>query len=73
MVLWILVSMLLLATALVLYTVELNRNRRLLHLLEIADKSLNGSDELFKAILQNVHAFILLVNRRLQVVRTIMI
>lgn len=70
MVLWILVSMLLLATALVLYTVELNRNRRLLHLLEIADKSLNGSDELFKAILQNVHAFILLVNRRLQVVRT---
>ena len=62
--------MLLLVTVLVLYIMELNKNRRLLHLLEVADQSLNDSDERFKAILQNVHAFILLVNRRLQVVRT---
>ena len=59
----ILVGMAVLVGVLLLYVFELGRSRRLLLKAGNARKALRGSEELFRSILQNVHAFILLIDR----------
>ena len=55
---------------LLLYVFELGRSRRLLLKAGNARKALRGSEELFRSIMQNVHAFILLIDRDFIVTRT---
>lgn len=62
--------MLVLVGVLVLYVLELGRSRRLLFKAGNAKKALRSSEELFRSIMQNVHAFILLINRDFVVSRT---
>lgn len=62
--------MLVLVGVLVLYVLELGRSRRLLLKAGNAKKALRSSEELFRSIMQNVHAFILLVDRNFIVTRT---
>jgi len=62
--------MIILVGVLLLYVFELGRSRRLLRKAENARKALRGSEELFRSIMQNVHAFILLVNKDFIVTRT---
>ena len=59
----ILVGMAVLVGILLLYVFELGRSRRLLLKAGNARKALRGSEELFRSIMQNVHAFILLIDR----------
>ncbi|MBD8981172.1 MAG: sensor histidine kinase [Bacteroides cellulosilyticus] len=66
----ILTGMLVLVGVLVLYVLELGRSRRLLFKAGNAKKALRSSEELFRSIMQNVHAFILLINRDFVVSRT---
>ena len=66
----ILVGMAVLVGVLLLYVFELGRSRRLLLKAGNARKALRGSEELFRSILQNVHAFILLIDRDFVVTRT---
>lgn len=70
----ILIGMAVLVGVLLLYVFELGRSRRLLLKAGNARKALRSSEELFRSIMQNVHAFILLINRDFVVTRqTIMI
>ena len=66
----ILVGMAVLVGVLLLYVFELGRSRRLLLKAGNARKALRGSEELFRSIMQNVHAFILLIDRDFVVTRT---
>lgn len=66
----ILIGMLVLVGVLVLYVLELGRSRRLLLKAGNAKKALRSSEELFRSIMQNVHAFILLIDRNFIVTRT---
>lgn len=66
----ILTGMLVLVGVLVLYVLELGRSRRLLLKAGNAKKALRSSEELFRSIMQNVHAFILLIDRNFIVSRT---
>ena len=66
----ILVGMAVLVGVLLLYVFELGRSRRLLLKAGNARKALRGSEELFRSIMQNVHAFILLIDRDFIVTRT---
>ena len=66
----ILIGMLVLVGVLVLYVLELGRSRRLLLKAENAKKALRSSEKLFRSIMQNVHAFILLIDRNFVVTRT---
>ena len=66
----ILIGMAVLVGVLLLYVFELGRSRRLLLKAGNARKALRSSEELFRSIMQNVHAFILLINRDFVVIRT---
>ena len=66
----ILIGMVVLVGVLLLYVFELGRSRRLLLKAGNARKALRSSEELFRSIMQNVHAFILLINRDFVVTRT---
>ena len=66
----ILIGMAVLVGVLLLYVFELGRSRRLLLKAGNARKALRSSEELFRSIMQNVHAFILLINRDFVVTRT---
>lgn len=66
----ILIGMLVLVGVLVLYVLELGRSRRLLLKAGNMKNALRGSEKLFRSIMQNVHAFILLIDRDFVVIRT---
>lgn len=66
----IIIGMVVFVGVLLLYIFELGRSRRLLLKAENAKKALRSSERLFRSIMQNVHAFILLIDRDFVVVRT---
>ncbi len=66
----LLIGMLMFAVALVMYVFELRRNGRTLFQLKVTKRSLENTEKLFKAILQNIHAFVLFINKDLEVVQT---
>lgn len=65
-----LIAMVVLVGVLLLFVLELGRSRRLMLKAENAKKALRSSEKLFRSIMQNVHAFILLIDRDFIVVRT---
>ncbi|MCI1646945.1 MAG: ATP-binding protein [Bacteroides sp.] len=65
-----LIGVLLLTGGVALYALQLDKNRKLLCRVEASDKAVMNYETLLKAVLQNIHAFILLVNRNCEVVRT---
>ena len=63
MMIGLLIGMLMFAVALVMYVFELRRNGRTLFQLKVTKRSLENTEKLFKAILQNIHAFVLFINK----------
>lgn len=70
MTIFIVAGMVLLIGMLLLYIFELSRSRQLMLKAENAKKALYSSQRFFRSIMQNVHAFILLIDKDLLVLRT---
>lgn len=66
----VIASILLLIAVLALYLLQLNKNKKLQAKTEDTKNALRDSENLFQSILQNVNAFILLINRDFIVDRT---
>ncbi len=67
MIVGLLISMLLLTALLLGYVSELKKRGKLLRRIMVAENASNNTKKIFEAILQNIHAFVLYINRDFQV------